>query len=470
MNAQFEPSVRLPMPQYPNCPDLGAALSRLFGLSEEVCWLAACHVIGAVSASGCVFRSSIMPGTFQAGGLILVGNPHRTRLLIDWLLAPVAHIQNQRLARLHTLDHEAAANYFREKDSPVLRGNTHALFDMPRSRHEKPKDRTRLSRAIDSAMQPLIVVRNPDHGSVRVGLETTFQRSPLIVEDDFNLAGGAKEDREYLELLARSLGGTTEWEGTGARRREQVPSLCARPAAPALLGCMHPEMLRSAVRNLSPVSERILKKSLTIRTTLASLRQDDVNPEAQKECRAAEAIWWTAIERAVEFRDQSAHFIWELSSEETVSFLHIRRVILGILDSAIEKCPLAYAWESNVAGKVLWALFMIQDAYPCFPTSPINLAVRIFNALLPSHKTTFFRYQEERENEDLQRNKERLLRALDRHGGQGTWPDLRRSLPRQGFKANEPAIKSLMSEGHLAQGPDGVYRLIKGAEDGRPEN
>lgn len=88
------------------CENLGVTLSRLFGLSSDICWLAVNHVLGAISASGCTFRSTLLPGRFHAGGLILVDLVERGRLrtahTIDHFvgLADVSRIGDGKLGHL----------------------------------------------------------------------------------------------------------------------------------------------------------------------------------------------------------------------------------------------------------------------------------------------------------------------------------------------------------------------------------
>ena len=437
------------------CENLGVTLSRLFGLSSDICWLAVNHVLGAISASGCTFRSTLLPGRFHAGGLILVGEVRRVRLLIDWLLAPIERIQSQSLAAHQTADPAVLNRYMQEDSNPVVRGITKSFLDEPRDAHQGFRDRTRLARALDSVKRPLLVMRNPNRNTVMNNLSMTFDRSPLIVEDELQCNDSVNE-KTYFKWLATSLGCSADWEGnTGARNVPRYMDSC-----PALLATLTHEGFAVAVAQPRSAIYGLFHHSVTIPAEISTTQSaPDSTPLQEGEAESATNIWWKIIEEAIAFRSLHSHNRWDLCREENQYLAYYRNEILKIVDSTSSPCRNLRTTLPDLPARNMWSFQFLRRSFKCTPPKISEESVRLTGMARRQQDRIFAEIEKARIDSEIERSKKSILRALIRSGGHGEWPDIRRSLRRQSFKDNEPAITALLSEGSLEQGPDGVYRL-----------
>jgi len=438
-----------------NCNDLGATLSKLFGLPNDICWLAANHVLSAVGASDCVFQSAALPGKFRAGGLILVGDTQRIRFLMDWLLAPVERIQSQCLAAQQTADRNVLDRYMREDQNPVIRGLTKSFFEKPRSANDGHADRTQLARTLDFINRPLWVIRNPNRNTVMSGLSLTYGHSPLVVEDELH-SHDTVNDKTYLKWLAAGLGGSHDWEGSteASKTRRSVDS------CPALLASMTQEDFAATVARPHSALYQLFRHSLTIPLELKSPQPPPEKSELMDgEAESACNIWWQAIEKAIDHRSSESHQKWNLSIEDTRFLVYCRNEILEAVKESPAVCKNLRSTLPELPARSIWCFKLLNQVHKCTPPDIHNKLVHLAGNVRKAQDRIFQEVEHARIQSEIERNKNSILRAVQRSGGNCEWAEIRRSLRRQSYTENEPAIRALLSEGSLQQGPDGVYRL-----------
>ena len=445
-----------------SCKSFGKTLACLTGLEEEVCLYTASHVLSSIRYSGSIIRNPSLGGTFQPGGLILVGNPHRVRRLFDWLLGPVEACQRGYIALSRTHDPSVVEYYTKESSNVTLRGFTMKLLENDQNRTVSVHERDRMHQTLDALERPLIFLRNPELPSLGDSVRRALKSSPFIVEDDFDrVFNGPVDDRRgYLSFLANSLGGSASTgAGPAGKSRRKVfayDSNHTEQTAVSFLASLDRQILREelGVSDMNALAQRsaILEAALD-RTSVEDkgLTEEDI--------KSVPSLWNNAINEAFRHRMNGASADYTLNTP-LVETTHMQMRFLDSLDSFEGPDLKCVAWMANLCSRICLGL----EHLPGDVDKPlIQRTERLAEDILDRHIR--LRRQITRENADVehQLKMRAIIRALERNGPSG-WKKLRRSLAIQKLDYHKPALDQLVSEGQLEVDADGVYRLQGGTK------
>ncbi len=424
----------------------GDALATVFGIPRETVLSTQAHILSALAGPTVRFKVQGVSWPFRSGGLILTGSQARTGALIDQLLSPVHEIQRIRThARQPMREIIEQQNFSPDMDIQFreLR-SIDKILALPDKREESVRELGQTALNRKTAMHPLLLLDNTPPDKVLPLLTDSKDNSPLWLDRDCRLL---QSGTRIFEKLGSYLTGQAYNPGKDADTR--FSQLC-------YLATVEQELLSDIAATNIEVIRQLQRHSTVL--ILPELNADD-KPDCRHldtDLKAELDVWESAVARAIELRDNEIP--WHASNLHT-SPAEIHRRRRANLDHIANN---AVATDGQIVNdllaKLLFGLSLLEQEGAQFGNCPFSIAAGLHLYLFQHHNNSDQWLQEQSHKSALDKDKARLVRALERRGP-CTWAQLRRSFDNQKREAHDAAINSLIAEGRLQLDDIGTFQL-----------
>ena len=424
----------------------GDAMSRTFGLPLYLIHSLQAHILTCIAGPETDFVLNDIKWPFQCSGMVISGNKPSVCSLVDMLLEPIINLQRTRMnARkpLQALIQNQDLVLRLDRSFSELRNIDPILADTNR-RRKAINELSQLQLARNSVIHALLLLDSPEPGLIRSLALDSKSASPLWL--DRNLSICDPNHKDTLHLIPWLAGHSQKPSKDGETKFSRI----------GYLGTLE-------MNQLSDLSDTTALSELQKVANFVLLKED--NKESPplpikgtgKDLIDEMEIWGKALEYAISLRDQESSFHYNLYYTDD-QILHQRR-------NRIDYCSnVNLHFDAHLLNdlfpKILFGLTLLENSGADFSGKTFELAALIHNDLMREQDIAEKWLHEQSSASALDRDKERLIRALERRGP-CTWPQLRRSLDVQRRDAHNDAINALIKSGKLTLDDDGVFTLSK---------
>ncbi|WP_269522609.1 hypothetical protein [Coraliomargarita parva] len=435
-----------------NTKPYGHALSAITGIDQNIILKIQSQILADLAGPKPSLLIHHVPWCFQPGGLLLVGDEIRTRSLLDHLLEPIHKIQNTHRHIASNL-HEVYEKQNIASKITALCGVGMAHIDrLIEDGYKIDKGVHQLgdiSRRRENTTHPLLLLENTNLDEIKTASQHSKAQSPLYIDYGCQLLHAS--EKTALPVL-KSIRGSVQHSDS----KTKYPT---HPTYSRLgyIGIISEESLLEVLSDNNGMAEEILRSIQLIRLPGDQNEQEEVDYALVDDLYDELHSWKSAVYKAIDLRGQETPWSPQcIYSPKTYLFKN-RRVNLNVHSGM----------TSHVDGKLLFdnlSTLLLGSTLLCesgasYHECPASVSCRANTSLFKNHMATERWLESERNRSVLDRDKARIIRALERRGS-CTWQKLCRSFDVQRRDAHEAAINALISEGRLELDDEGMFKLL----------
>lgn len=424
----------------------GNALAKAYGIPRELVLSVQSHILSILAGPNPKFRVFDSPLPFRAGGMVIAGAQARIGSLVDQLLAPIHELQGIGFHARQSLDELCDSTVIAEGTSDNHGGplglDEHLAYSD--TRRDLIHNLGTLNRKRYAATRPLLLLEGAETSTILSHAAESKDASPLWFDRGCRLGQAGKKT---VSVLLPWLQGQHAKPAKDAQLRFSRIGYLATLEIDALSNLTNDNL--DCLRAIQANSNIILMPERT--------PGEEANLSfTSKELKDELLTWERAIKQVVIFRDEEA--ILSATGIRTKEEDLRRYQLKSIRESGKSSSILDSQILNDLMPKFLFGVTILSLLGARFGTCPLHLACKLQQFLFHEQVSAENWIEDQANRSALDRDKAAFIRALERRGP-CSWPQLRRSLNKQGREDNEATINALIAEGRLSLDDCGVFQL-----------